>query len=330
MKVLIYSTGQDTGGQGTRLKTLLERHTSLEVRSAIVKPTYLGYPTDRVVASDEETQALFDWADVLHLRHVLTGWEKFSGIRARPTFLHHHGAHFIDHHRRIYTSADALGIRQFVSGLEMQTLERGTTWLPQPHDLDALAAIRAAEYRPSDVIRIAQAPTRESKGWKLVQTAVRRLAHRYPVEFDLIHGVSWDECLRRKARADILVDQVGPGAYGYGNNAVEAWAMGIPVISEAPDPAVRSLMLDTWTRLPFFEVHAERTIERALRALIADDGLRGEYAMRGLGHARLYHDYPAIAKWLSAAYASQPPTRGSRMHVGRLHVVSRIRARVPA
>jgi hypothetical protein len=342
MRVLIHSTGQDTGGQGSRIKELLERHVEgIEVRSAIVKETYIGYPTDVLIRDSRHAQELFDWADVLHLRHRLIAWKQCSGDRARPTILHHHGTFFIENHRWFYPEVDGLGIRQFVSGLEMQEMEPGCTWLPQPHDMDALSAIRRKVYRRHSTLRIVQCPTRPSKGTAIVREAVARLAERYDFDFEVISGVSWAECLRQKARADIFIDQIGPGAWGYGNNAVEAWAMGMPVISEAPDPKVHARMLNAWGELPFLSTHGS-TVEVQLERLITSKALREEYAARGEAHGRAFHDYPVGARQLDETYRSQPSTVGARLmppsptnrliqvvdNTGRVRLMTPVRAKL--
>jgi len=328
-KVLIYSTGQDTGGQGSRIKDLLERYSQapvFEVHSAIVSPTYLGYPTDLVVDPTTEAgcqfiQGLFDWADVLHLRHVLNAWRQFSGDRARPTIMHHHSESFFEKHASLSAECIRLGIRQVVSGIELQVLEpRVTTWLPQPHDLPALAAIRqrlvaadGLERKSARHVRIVHCPTRASKGTALIEAAIEKLSSHYPIEFDLVRGVSWAECLERKARADIFIDQVGPKAFGYGNNGVEAWAMGIPVISEAPDPTAHAAMLQMWGKLPFYEVWAptHKILAQKLEDLIVSADLRAEYAALGQDHVQKYHSFPAVAHQLGEIYRSQPPSLGS-------------------
>lgn len=81
-------------------------------------------------------------------------------------------------------------------------------------------------------VLIAHAPTnREVKSTAAFLEAVDRLrAEGHDIEVDLIEGRTWDECLERKARADIYFDQV---KLGYGNNSVECWGMGIPVIAGA-------------------------------------------------------------------------------------------------
>ena len=58
------------------------------------------------------------------------------------------------------------------------------------------------------------------------------------------------DVLALKAQADILFDQV---ILGYGNNAIEAMGMGIPVIAGVQDDNVRRAMLDRWGSLPWYD-----------------------------------------------------------------------------
>jgi hypothetical protein len=319
MRVLIYSTGQDTGGQGTRIKELLERHVpNIEVRSIIHTPTYIGYPTDIVLplGDHESIQHWFDWADVLHLRHLIDPLYKYGRTLFRPAILHQHGTKFINNHHKSFPRVAALGIPQFVSGMEMHQMEPQTHWLPQPHDIEALIALKESipRDRPDNVIRIIQAPTRESKGPYLVAAAIEELRSRLPkrrkIEFESIRGVSWAECLRRKAQGDIFIDQVGPGAWGYGNNSVEAWAMEMPVISEGP-PEALAHMRETWGELPFLTPTKTHTLADILEELVLSRDMRGEWAAKGLVQALRFHDYPAIAKQLNTAYNEQWEKKGS-------------------
>src|SRR6185295_20185445 len=92
--------------------------------------------------------------------------------------------------------------------------------------------------------------------------------------------------------ADIVFDQL---AYGYGCNSIEAWGMGIPVISGADDWTL-ARMASEWPAIPFEEAN-ERTIKDVIRQMVLSADLREDAAQRGLAHVRRYHDEePALAK----------------------------------
>ena len=70
---------------------------------------------------------------------------------------------------------------------------------------------------------------RHFKGTNDVISIVKGLEQDYPVKLDLVEGLPNEECLRRKARWDIAVDQIADlGGWGYGMNSLETLAMGIP------------------------------------------------------------------------------------------------------
>lgn len=150
------------------------------------------------------------------------------------------------------------------------------------------------------MIRIAHAPTnRQVKSTDLLIKAVDRLkAEGFDVELDLIERRSWAECLGRKATADIYFDQVG---LGYGNNAIEAWAMGIPVIAGASDPVLDE-MERRFGELPFYHATLE-TIYDALKELVEDPKLRERYGRLGYQYAKQWHDGPIVVDRLKAIYS---------------------------
>src|SRR5688500_18146934 len=144
------------------------------------------------------------------------------------------------------------------------------------------------------MVRIAPAPTnRTVKSTALLIEAVERLKVDYDVELDLIEHVSWTECLHRKAKADIYFDQV---KLGYGNNAVEAWGMGIPVVAGGSDDTLDE-MERRFGALPFYHA-TEETIYDALRELVESPKLRAKYGRIGLEHVRKFHDEKVVVEQL--------------------------------
>jgi hypothetical protein len=314
MRVYIHCPGQDTGGQAYRIKRAFDRHhPEVAVRAMAVSPTYLAYPSDLMLydVGTPLAQRLYSEADVVHLNNSVVGLRRLGMTRDKPMVIHHHGTQFRQDHARLLR--DAPDATHLVSTIDLETLESGTTWLPSPFDLDELAALRLREYEPSRVLRIVHAPTdRTIKSTALLVKAVARLrARQRRVELDLIENAPWRECITRKARADIVFDQV---VLGYGNNAVEAWGMGIPVVAGIDDAAVpgtRELMMERFGRLPFYEA-TEGTIEARLDELVHSVALRAEYGALGQAHARRWHDDRVVADQLLRVYGSlvSPEARG--------------------
>jgi hypothetical protein len=323
MDVLNLALGPDTGGQGIRMKHAFDRYApGWSFRSMVSTPNYMHYPID-VRYRPRVARKLYEEADVIHLRNRLDGHRMFDDGQGKPTVLHHHGTHFRTHHESLAYEARRIGAVQIVSTVDLELLEPDTTWVPAPFDLAELRRIRAAHYRPSDVIRIAHAPTnRAVKGTAEVLAAIASLSARNRIEFDLIEHRPWAECLERKARADIFIDQL---ALGYGCNAIEAWAMGIPVVAGVADPKVRSHMLSRWSRLtlPFAEA-TPRTLAGVLEGLIRDRDAREFYAAAGTAQVEQFHDERVVVDQLKGIYAAAPATKG---HVGPARSVRYARPR---
>ncbi len=113
-----------------------------------------------------------------------------------------------------------------------------------------------APRRNDDRIVIGHAPTnRAAKGSDTIIAAVQSLMSEFPLDLELIEGLPYHEALRRKARCDILIDQLGE--LGYGINAIEALAMGICTCT-----ALAAGFAEKYPDHPFVEVNAGNLRER--------------------------------------------------------------------
>ena len=206
----------------------------------------------------------------------------------------------------LYAKARAIGAVQVVATLDLAGLEPDLRWLPAAADGVALSRYRAWRDSGPGRLRVAHAPTdRAIKGTAAVVAAVEQLqGEGLDVRLDLIEGVANEECLARKGRADVVVDQL---LLGYGVNAVEAWGMGLPVVAGVADPAVREAMLRAWGALPFAEASPD-TLVNVLRALAVEPALRWAYAARGMAHFERWHREDVVAEQLVAVYAEASQT----------------------
>lgn len=310
LNVVIYTPGYDTGGQGWRIKQAFERYQAegFVVRSIHTSGSYFAYPSDVASSEHEQVEALFRNADVIHMRN---GFENLR--RLRPEALepsrqvglvcHWHGTRFREEHGSLAEGAREVGAIQLVSTLDLAILEPNLTWVPSPVDLTYMSAVRArgiAAKRADAPIRLCHAPTnRVVKSTEAIMNSVAALAQLgEDVELDLIERKPWATVLERKAQADVYVDQL---RLGYGNNAIEAWAMGIPVVAGVTDLAVRDLMVRTFGQLPFFEANEANLTER-LRDIATDDTVRAQWGLLGLEHVQRFHDDRFVAALLADIY----------------------------
>ena len=292
MRVLNASHVADTGGNGYRTAKAFARLTDWSYRAACRTGNYLAYPVDL-----PWDQALAEWrrADVVHVRDGFQA-QAMLGAPDRPTVIHHHGTQLRRKHAVLIPEQQRRGAVGLAATLDLLAYAPDDlVWAPALYDLDALAAMR----RPveDEVLRIAHAPTnRAVKSTEAFLRAVRRLSRELPVEAVLVERTAWADCLRRKAVADIYFDQV---ALGYGNNAIEAWGMGMPVVAGAA-PETLDLMEERFGSLPFL-LADEGSIYHALRAL-ADPEARALWAERGRQHVERFHSEAAGVAMLSAVY----------------------------
>ncbi len=148
----------------------------------------------------------------------------------------------------------------------------------------------------------AHAPSNRSvKGTDLIVEALAELkAEGYEFTLDLIEGVSNSEALERYRSADILIDQLYAGWYG--GVAVEAMALGKPVVVYLRESDFHYLPVEMVQDLPFFRA-TPTTVKETLRNLM--EMPRSELvavARRSREFVEKWHDPHQIATRIAADY----------------------------
>jgi glycosyltransferase involved in cell wall biosynthesis len=173
-------------------------------------------------------------------------------------------------------------------------------WVPDAEVVPP--GIRVEEYTPrppSDNPRpvVLHAPSsRRRKGTEHVIAACEQL----PVELDIVEGLHHDEARRRYERADIVVDQLNAGWYGL--FAIEAMALGKPVVTFLHDEAVQRTEAAFDTRVPIVNATADTLVKR-LRPLVEDPAERRRIGAASRTYVERVHDVDPIADRLLAIYA---------------------------
>ena len=280
MKVLIVCPDTDLAGVGIGIKRAFDKNSDIKVRHVARRRKFYDYPTDY---DWRDRHQLIRWADLIHVMEI-------PGDYGKPTLVHHHGSYY-----RTYGGPPGI-----CSTLDLHLLGAGD-WVPAPIDFDSL---NLASEKNAD-LTVAHAGTwPEAKSTEPFLEAAARL----PIKVLHIQNVTYAECLRLKATADIYFDQV---LTGYGQNAVEAMAMGIPVIAGIEPAEARKRghlipdetpaeMLRRWDDFPFVRA-TEDTIYDALR-LLMDRRERIKWADRGLAHVRRFHDQRVVVRQLEDIY----------------------------
>jgi hypothetical protein len=304
-RLVILNAGPDTAGCSIGLKRAFDKYTDWETRAICRKTVWLGYTPDIVWpknATPEQTAEVMDIvraADVLHVMDYEYALAPFRDLLSDKTIVVHHlGTHFRRDPAGVSANAAAYGVIQVTDSIDLM-LFPNISWLPVTTDLDHMAALRTRLYKPSKRVRIAHAPTsREIKSTIQILLAVEALSQNYPIDLDLIEGVSNAECLERKALADIFVDQLD---LGFGVNCIEAWGMGIPVVSGWRDDEPRRKSLEMWGRLPWAEAN-EKTLVSVIEHLIESPKWRAELGNIGKQHAQRWHSEKSVVEQTLAVY----------------------------
>jgi glycosyltransferase involved in cell wall biosynthesis len=170
----------------------------------------------------------------------------------------------------------------------------GAEVIPPPLDL--------ADYRPApptDRERplVVHAPSsRARKGTEHVVAACAQL----PVELDIVEGLPHEEARKRFERADIVVDQLNAGWYGL--FAVEAMALGKPVLTFLRDETVRRTEEAFGIEVPIVSATKGDLAER-LRPLVESPAERKRIGAASRRYVEQVHAAPQIADRLLAVYA---------------------------
>jgi glycosyltransferase involved in cell wall biosynthesis len=173
-------------------------------------------------------------------------------------------------------------------------------WVP---DADVVPpGIDLREYTPTpptDNPRpvVVHAPSsRRRKGTEHVIAACAQL----PVELEIVEGLHHDEARRRYERADIVVDQLNAGWYGL--FAIEAMALGKPVVGFLHAEAVARTEEAFGTRVPVVSADADTLADR-LRPLVESSDARRRIGAESRAYVELVHDADTVAARLLDIYA---------------------------
>ena len=174
--------------------------------------------------------------------------------------------------------------------------------LISPHigivDIDYLESIRNTQlinYRGDlTPLRIIHAPNhRIFKGTEFVVEVVAQLQQEgHNIELLVVEGVQNNKLLELVANSDVVIDQlIMPG---YANFAIEAIALGKPVICNLEPGAFTTLMnrYSFMADCPMLSASPE-TLGAVLRNVILDRDFRIEIGIKGTAFATKYHSYSA-------------------------------------
>jgi glycosyltransferase involved in cell wall biosynthesis len=173
-------------------------------------------------------------------------------------------------------------------------------WVPEAEvvppgiDLSRYAALPSSDRARPLVVH---APSsRARKGTEHVIAACREL----PVELEIVEGLHHDEARKRYERADIVVDQLNAGWYGL--FAIEAMALGKPVLAFLHDEAARRTEEAFRVQVPIVPA-SKVTLVEDLRPLVESPTERRRIGAAGRAYVERVHDSDRVADRLLEIYS---------------------------
>jgi hypothetical protein len=173
-------------------------------------------------------------------------------------------------------------------------------WVPDARVIPPGIDVRAIDpVPPSDRERplVLHAPSsRRRKGTEHVVAACEQL----DVELEIVEGLDHRQAFERYRRADVVVDQLNAGWYGV--FAIEAMALGKPVVTFVHDEAVRRTEEAFGVQVPIVSATTE-TLADALRPLVESADERRRVGAASRAYAEEVHDLQGMTDRLLALYA---------------------------
>lgn len=230
----------------------------------------------------------FDWRrfygfDILHSHHA----------GRLPGFVQNHWKNrLVQHYHDPKLSRPLYGsdVMSFVSFPSLLKVVPDSRWIPLPVDTIKFSPKKLAVHEGVNVGYCAQQidpikqpfiPIAETK------SAVKK--SRKASERPLEGIVSHNHIESYYASIDVWIDRVGLGFYGF--SAIEAAAMGIPVITQIDEEASAYV-----PDCPFVNAKTRKHVEKEILRLINDDDLRKELGTKARDYVVKTHDYLICAK----------------------------------
>jgi len=138
--------------------------------------------------------------------------------------------------------------------------------------------------------------SRARKGTEHVVAACAELN----VDLEIVEGLDHREAFERYRRADVIVDQLNAGWYGV--FAIEAMALGKPVVTFLHDEAVRRTEEAFGIKVPIVNATKE-TLAAALRPVAESPEERRRVGAASRAYVEQVHDVERVADRLLALYA---------------------------
>jgi len=162
--------------------------------------------------------------------------------------------------------------------------------LPFPFDA---TLFKTEERQINKKIIVGHAPTnRAAKGTDFILSAIEKLQKQYPVELLLIENLPYKKAIALKNKCTIFIDQISE--LGYGINSLEAFALGIPVLSSLSEK-FKEISPDH----PFIEIDKSNLVEK-FAELFENPETLPSLGLKGRKWVEDFHDPVNVVKKINS------------------------------
>ncbi|TKJ41890.1 hypothetical protein CEE37_04795 [candidate division LCP-89 bacterium B3_LCP] len=242
----------------------------------------------------------FDRFDLYHLDQGLDFFRNARFIRRMKNrggriVCFYHGTDL--RNRGVIPAVDEISDLNLTSELDLLDKHPNIKYLHLPLDVKRFD-MKEVENDPLIIGHACRAQSaRHFKGTDHIIKVMNELERDFPVKFDLVEGLPNDECMRRKERWDIAVDQIADrGGWGYGMNSLETLAMGVPTCTRMNDKCDAF-----FTDHPFVNVD-ENSLKDKLVELIENRDHRRQLGKEGRKWVEENHSLDAVMDQLYRYY----------------------------
>jgi hypothetical protein len=139
------------------------------------------------------------------------------------------GTEYIKNYKKWNKSLDHMNFNRRFCEAEMIKLNpEKNIFLPHPMEYD-ISIIKNSRITISHAPGLQERP--KKKGTPIIISVINKLKQKYDFDYDHIVGVPFNECLKRKSKSHIFIDQINPKVGGIGKNGYEALSLNCITLS---------------------------------------------------------------------------------------------------
>lgn len=253
--------------------------------------SYTKYPCDLVDLPRSEIKRWWDWADVVVM------FDDFENIvpltcKPKPIIEAYNGSWYRSNYARWNVLAKNKGRIQVCMTPDLS--KYGPIYISRPMDIIEHDTEKFLEFT------VIHCPTfRGNKGTDRIIEEVGSLDNG--VKLKVYEGFTNSEIIEFKKQAHVLIDQVKPGngGNGYGVNALEAWAVGIPVVCDPTQENLDAIIKQVGFA-PFVYPGKDETLASVVTRLKDDEQHYKECADKGRDYLTRFHSNAVVSKlWIN-------------------------------